>query len=181
MLDDTVDDPNEAFTVDLSSATGGATISDDTGTGTIIDNDGTPSLTIGDATAVIEGTANASAVFTVTLSPASNQQVTVAYTTSDGSATAGADYTRTEGTLTFAAGDTEETIPVPVLDDASGVPTAVTFSSGETTKSFTFTSTEDTVDEPDETVTLGFGTTLPEGVSAGTDPTAAVRVMPDFG
>ena len=33
-------------------------------------------------------------------------------------ATAGADYTATSGTLTFAAGETAKTVKVPVLDDA---------------------------------------------------------------
>ena len=42
----------------------------------------------------------------------------MAYATSDGSATAGADYTATSGTLTFAAGETEQTVAVAVLDDA---------------------------------------------------------------
>ena len=38
--------------------------------------------------------------------------------TSDGTATAGSDYTATSGTLTFAAGETAKTVSVPVLDDA---------------------------------------------------------------
>ena len=38
--------------------------------------------------------------------------------TSDGTATAGSDYTATSGTLSFAAGETEKTVSVPVLDDA---------------------------------------------------------------
>ena len=40
------------------------------------------------------------------------------YATSDGTATAGSDYTAASGALTFAAGDTEKTVSVPVLDDA---------------------------------------------------------------
>ena len=35
-----------------------------------------------------------------------------------GTATAGSDYTAVSGTLTFAAGETEKTVSVPVLDDA---------------------------------------------------------------
>src|SRR5262249_38609488 len=55
--------------------------------------------------------------FTVTLTPASSQTVTVAYGTSDGTATAGSDYTTTTGTLTFTPGATTRTIVVPVLGD----------------------------------------------------------------
>ena len=40
------------------------------------------------------------------------------YATSDGTATAGADYTQASGTLTFATGETQQTVSVAVLDDA---------------------------------------------------------------
>ena len=56
--------------------------------------------------------------FTVSLSRAANAPVTVDYATADGSATAGLDYTETSGTLTFATGVTEQTVFVPLLDDA---------------------------------------------------------------
>ena len=55
--------------------------------------------------------------FAVTLSRALTETVTVGYRTVDGSASAGADYTNTTGTLTFAAGETSKTVSVPVLDD----------------------------------------------------------------
>ena len=56
--------------------------------------------------------------FAVSLSREAHASVTVDYTTADGSATAGEDYTRTSGTLSFAPGETEKTVAVPVLDDA---------------------------------------------------------------
>ena len=55
--------------------------------------------------------------FVVTLFPAQNHAVTVDYTTADGTAVTPADYTATQGTLTFAAGDTTKTVPVPIIDD----------------------------------------------------------------
>ena len=55
--------------------------------------------------------------FTVTLSSASNQTVTVNYATSDGTATAGSDYTAASGTLTFASGTLTQTITVAVTGD----------------------------------------------------------------
>ena len=55
--------------------------------------------------------------FTVSLSRARGDATTVAYATADGTATAGADYAETSGTLTFAAGVTERTVAVPVLED----------------------------------------------------------------
>ncbi|HYE66306.1 MAG TPA: Calx-beta domain-containing protein, partial [Pyrinomonadaceae bacterium] len=43
---------------------------------------------------------------------------TVNYTTSNGTATAGSDYTATSGTLSFASGELSKTITVPITDDA---------------------------------------------------------------
>jgi ELWxxDGT repeat protein len=78
----------------------------------------TPRLTIGDIR-VSEGSSVATARFTVTLSSASAQNVTVEYATSDGSATGGSDYDAASGTLTFAAGQTSKQIDVQVRGDAT--------------------------------------------------------------
>ena len=50
--------------------------------------------------------------------------------------------------------------------------------SGDTSKSFTFTATHDTVDDDDESVKLTFGT-LPTGVSAGTVKETLVSITDD--
>ena len=50
-------------------------------------------------------------------SPFTFRLVSVGYVTANGSAMAGSDYTATSGTLSFAAGETEKTVPVPVIDD----------------------------------------------------------------
>ena len=55
--------------------------------------------------------------FVVTLSRERTEATTVDYATSDGTATAGTDYTAASGTLTFAAGETSKTVSVAVLDD----------------------------------------------------------------
>ena len=56
-------------------------------------------------------------VFRVMLDIASAGPVTVHYATADGTAVAGEDYEATSGTLTFAAGETEKTVSVAILDD----------------------------------------------------------------
>jgi hypothetical protein len=72
-----------------------------------------------DDVAVSEGNSGTtSAVFTVSLSAASGLPVTAAWTTADGSALAGSDYTAAAGNLTFAPGETTRTITVAVLGDA---------------------------------------------------------------
>ena len=60
---------------------------------------------------------SAVATFTVSLSAPSTGPVTVGYATADGTATAGADYTATAGTLTFAPGETRKTIAITVASD----------------------------------------------------------------
>ena len=70
------------------------------------------------ADARVEEAVGAVLAFVVTLERAASGTVTVDYATSDGTATAGADYTATSGTLRFAAGQTSKTVSVTVLDDA---------------------------------------------------------------
>ncbi len=76
-----------------------------------------PSLSVADIALNEGNTGSTSATFTVTLSPASSQTVTVSYATANGTATAGTDYTATSGTLTFTAGQTSKTVAVAVLGD----------------------------------------------------------------
>ena len=67
---------------------------------------------------VLEGDSSpVTAVFTVTLAPANALTVSVDYTTMDGTATGGADYTPVSGTLTFNPGDTQQIINVQVSGD----------------------------------------------------------------
>ena len=70
------------------------------------------------ADARVEEGAGAVLAFAVTLSRAASGTLTVDYATSDGTATAGSDYTATSGTLTFTAGDRSKTVSVAVLDDS---------------------------------------------------------------
>jgi hypothetical protein len=58
-----------------------------------------------------------SAVFSVTLSAASGQTVSVDYATADNTATSPADYTSASNTLTFPAGTTVQTITITVQGD----------------------------------------------------------------
>ena len=69
------------------------------------------------ADARVEEGADAVLAFAVTLDRAASGTLTVDYATSDGTATAGEDYTATSGTLTFEAGESSKTIEVTVLDD----------------------------------------------------------------
>ena len=73
-----------------------------------------PSVRIGDVKVQEK---NTNARFTVSLSAASQETVTVNYATVNGTAKAPADYTATTGTLTFSPGQTTKTVAVPIRGD----------------------------------------------------------------
>jgi Calx-beta domain/FG-GAP-like repeat len=111
---DRLAEPNESFSVNLSSPTNAA-IADHQGQGTIVDDD--PRVSINDVT-MKEGNSGLTAfAFTVSLSVAYDVPVTVSYTTANGTATAGSDYQSTADTLTIPAGQTSGTISVLVTGD----------------------------------------------------------------
>jgi hypothetical protein len=104
--------------------------------------------------------------FRVGLSAASSQTVTVQYTTSDGTAKAGTDYTATSGTLTFMPGTTQQNIRVNILDDnLVNEPSAETFTLtlSNPTNATLGSQTTDTV-SIDEDNDGGSSSTLPPSV-----------------
>ena len=119
VLADSMAEVTETFLVNLTNATG-ASIADAQGQVSILNTGGAvamPTLTVGDI-AVAEPVAGSKAAsFTVTLSQPSAGPVFFAYSTADGTAHAGQDYTAISGTLNFAAGETSKTITVPILAD----------------------------------------------------------------
>lgn len=113
ILRDAVVEGSEAFAIRLSNASGAA-IRDDLATVTLIDDDG---FSITDA-AIVEGNGGSlNLTFTVTLASAMSAAATINYATSDGTALAGSDYTATSGTLTFSTGQTSRTFSVPITTD----------------------------------------------------------------
>ena len=118
LVNDLLDEADESFEVELSSALH-ATLARARATGTIEDDDPAPELRIADRSALESA---GQMEFTVELSAASGRQVTVSYATAAGTAagtaTEGVDYTRTVGALTFQPGALSQTLAVPMLDDA---------------------------------------------------------------
>jgi subtilisin family serine protease/subtilisin-like proprotein convertase family protein/DNA-binding cell septation regulator SpoVG len=107
-----------------------------------------PRLSIADVS-IAEGDAGTSqATFTVRLSNAIDQPVTVDYATGGGAATPGDDYQSASGTLTF--------------------------NPGELVKSFTVTINGDTIDEPDETFLVDLSGAVNATISDG-EAVGAIR------
>ena len=96
----------------------------DRATVTILDDDEPPVLFIAPATGSEGATGNGQPKidFTVSLNVATAEEVTVDWATSDGTATAGADYTAATGTVTFKSGETSQTISVSLIDDSDDEP-----------------------------------------------------------
>ena len=79
----------------------------------------------------------------------------------------------------------EVVIPITATDQGSAssadytVPTSVTFDADEMSKTIAFTAATDTDNDDGESVLLGFGTSLPSGVTAGTPATTTVSITDD--
>lgn len=117
VTNDTLDEPNETVTVALSNPSAGTAVgAPGSFTLTIVDDDVAGVVQFAQpAFGVREDAGSISIPVSRTAGAASG--VTVQYATSNGSASAGSDYTAKSGTVTFGAGDTSETITVPILDD----------------------------------------------------------------
>jgi hypothetical protein len=114
---DRLAEPNETFVVNLSNPTG-ATIGDGQGVGTITDDE--PRVSISDVTKS-EGRKGKTTLFTFTvyLSAAYDQPVTMSFRTANGTATtSNNDYVARTGTLTFLPGETTKTITIEVKGDS---------------------------------------------------------------
>ena len=120
MTGDTTVEPNETFSVNLTSPVN-ATVADAQADVTIA-NDDAPSISITDLSVNEGNTGTTNAVVTLTLSAASTNTVTVNYATAGGTATAGTDYTAASGTATFAQGSTSTTISISVTGDTTVEP-----------------------------------------------------------
>src|SRR3954452_17678420 len=119
---DTDAETNETFSVNLSNAVGpGATIIDATGLGTITDDDTPPAvgnISINDVS-ISEGNSGTK-LATFTVSRTGTAAFSVDYATSDGSASAGSDYTAIPLTnLNFAQGEVSKTISVTINGDTT--------------------------------------------------------------
>ncbi|MCC7487797.1 MAG: FG-GAP repeat protein [Burkholderiales bacterium] len=117
VLNDSVFEGSETVFASLTGATGGASIvgTQSLATGTINDDETAPDFSFtGNPAQVAEGNA---VVFTVARSGASQSPQIVAYSTVDGTALAGSDYTAQGGVLTFTGSDTTRTVTVLTTDD----------------------------------------------------------------
>jgi hypothetical protein len=144
------DEPAETVNLELSGAVnaGGAPTST---TLTIQDDDDPPTVDFSSATYSVGEDAGMATII-VTLNAASGLTVTVEYSTTNGTATAGEDYAGTFGTLVFTPGVTSQSFTVGVVDDD--------------------------VDEGEETVTLTLSN--PDNATIGGNSPAVLTITEEF-
>jgi hypothetical protein len=150
ILNDAALESIETVNLALSGPTNGVLGTPSSAVLSILDDDSPPTVQFSPA-AVSVNEGNGSADIEVSLSVAAGLPVTVTYATSDGTATAGADYTATNGQLVFNIGETSKTFNVPLMNDA--------------------------LDEPDETVNLTLSN--PENATLGTPDDVGMLTIVD--
>jgi Calx-beta domain len=116
IIDDTIDEFDETFTMNIQSASPGI-ITRAQSTATIVDNDPPPSASINDVSIGEGNSGSRNATFFVSLSSASGKPITLSYATADDTATAGDDYVAASGTITFSPGQTSSPIIIQVKGD----------------------------------------------------------------
>lgn len=116
IIGDTADETDETFNVNLSNASE-ATIARGQAVGTIIDDDVAPTISISDANINEGNNGTKTLSLNVNLSAPSGQAVTVNFATADGTAHSDSDYVAQTGMLTFAAGQTSQTVSVVIKGD----------------------------------------------------------------
>jgi hypothetical protein len=115
---DLLTEPDETFLVNLSAPVN-ATLTDNQATGTILNDDSDPALSIDDVEITEGNSGTKQLTFTVTLSKASSETVSVNFATANGTAQSTSDYTAQSGTLTFAPGSAlTRTVSIIINGDA---------------------------------------------------------------
>jgi len=115
---DAIVEPSELFSVSLSNPTGGATLtSPGTASVTITDDDVAPAILQFSAPNYSVGEGGGFATATITRTGGLIGDVTVDWSTSDGTATAGADYTAVTTTITIPQGTSSVDVTIPILED----------------------------------------------------------------
>ena len=117
LVDDSMAESNEQFFIRIGNPAGGAGLGTPTNaTVTVVDDDNSGTIEFSlDSYTTSEDTNQA--VITVVRRNGSAGPVTLDFSTGDGTATAGSDYTATNGVLVFDSGTMSQTFSVTILND----------------------------------------------------------------
>jgi len=158
---DTLEEGPETLSVTLSNPTGALLGPNSTATIAVADNDEGGVLQFSAASyrrSEPPGPTNGVAIITVSRRGGAASGVSVDFATTDGTATAGLDYTGTTTTLSFGAGVVSRTVAIPVLHDTLNEPAeALTLTLGNPTGGATLgarTTATLTIDDNDAGTTI---------------------------
>lgn len=114
ILEDTLVEGDEAFSVVLSNPSSGVQLLTSTATVTILDNDS--GFRFAEASYFVDehGT---NALLTVIRTNPNTGIITVVFSTTNGTATAGSDFIASGGSLVFTNGESAKTIAIPIIND----------------------------------------------------------------
>jgi uncharacterized repeat protein (TIGR01451 family)/uncharacterized delta-60 repeat protein len=119
ITDDALVEGNETFTIVLTNAVGEAVIGQLSVPVTIVDNEFQPGvLNFSGASYTVDENAGR-AVITVTRTNGTTGVVTVQFSATAGTATAGSDFVATNGVISFADGETQKSFEVAILSDSN--------------------------------------------------------------
>ena len=152
-IQDTEDDDGESVKIGFGTLPPGVTAGTPAEATVSIGDDDDPAVTVSFGQAAYSVNEGNDVIVAVTLSADPERTVTVTLTKVDQGGATSADYT--------------------------GVPADVTFDAGDTRKTFTFTAEQDTENDDGESVKIGFGATLPAGVSEGATRETTVSITDD--
>ena len=153
IVDDFIVEGDETVNIALGGPTGGALLGAPSAAVLTISNDDQPGTLRFSAATTQVGETGGTTTITVDRTAGNGNAVTVDYATSDGTATAGSDYTAVLGTLAWAAGDA-------------------------TSKTFTIGISDDSIVEGDETVNLALSNPT-GGASLGAPSSGVLMILDD--
>jgi hypothetical protein len=118
VVGDALTEADETFRIELSNPSTGFLLADAHATVTVFDDDlaERPVVSIADVE-ITEADGAREAAFELHLSKASAETVNLSFETRDGTATAPADYESRSGVVTFAPGQTQQTVNVTIVGD----------------------------------------------------------------
>jgi hypothetical protein len=154
LVNDAIINTARTFTVTLSAPTGGAVLSAPTSTSVSIADDDNLVQFSGATMSVMENVAGGNVTLTLARTGVISQPASVTYTTADGTAHAGSDYTFSTGTVSWAAGvGGSKTITVPILNNS--------------------------IVQPSRTFTVGLSSPTGTGTAIGANANIAITINDD--
>jgi hypothetical protein len=114
IIDDNVPEGSQDLTISLSNPTGGAVLGNIIKTQLNIQDNDYPTVSIDDVTQAEGNNGTTAFTFTITSSDAITNDVSVVYTTADGTAAVGSDYQTGSGTIKIPSGQKTATVTILV-------------------------------------------------------------------